>query len=320
VRDGNLGTFDGTCQMPARIASLLPAATETLCALGRAELIVGVSHECTFPPEIAGRPVLTEPRGNTESLDDGADDVTENPIQAALSVHAIKEDALRAARPDFLVTADRSEACGVSSTEVERAVGDWLGYPISILYLKPRRLDDLLADVGRVAGAVRCDLQGRVLLEDVQAKLEAIREQATRVRSHPRVACIQCMEPLTLAGNWIPELVELCGGAYGLLQPGEPPMRIKWHELLAYEPEVVILMPDGLTLAQTRRARSCLTNQPEWAELPAVCKKRVYSADGTAYLYRAGPRIGDGAALLAGLIQPSFFASRIPVGSYELVR
>jgi iron complex transport system substrate-binding protein len=306
--------------MPARIASLLPAATETLCALGRAELIVGVSHECTFPPEIAGRAVLTEPRGNLEGLNGGAGEFTASLIQSGLSVHAIKEDALRAVHPDLIVTHERAEICAVSLAEVERAVGGWLGYPISILWLKPCRLDDLLADVRRVAAAVRCDLQGRVLLEEVQAKLNVIRERATRVRSHPRVACIQCMEPLTLAGNWVPELVALCGGSYGLVRAGEPAMTIDWSELLAYGPEVVILMPNGLTLAQTRRERSCLTARPGWAQLPAVRNKRVYSADGTAYLYRGGPRIGDGAALLAGLIQPSFFASRIPVGSYELVR
>jgi iron complex transport system substrate-binding protein len=306
--------------MPARIASLLPAATETLCALGRAELIVGVSHECTCPPEISGRSVLTKPRGNPENLDGGAGDITASLIQAGLSVHAIKEDALRTAHPDLIVTRSRSEAGAVSLAEVERAVGGWLGYPISILWLNPCRLDDLLGDVRRVAAAVRCDLQGRVLLEEVQAKLNVIRERATRVRSHPRVVCIQCMEPLTVAGEWVPELVELCGGSYGLAQAGQSAITIGWDELLAYGPEVVILMPKGLTLAQTRRERSCLTNRPEWAQLPAVRNKRVYSADGTAYLYRAGPRIGDGAELLAGLIQPSFFASRIPVGSYELVR
>lgn len=306
--------------MPSRIASLLPAATETLCTLGRAELIVGVSHECTFPAEIVGRPVLTEPRGDSDSPGSGTDDVTAHLIQTGLSVHAIKADALRAAHPDFIVTHDRSEACAASSAEVERALCDWLGYPISILWLKPCRLGDLLADIQRVAAAARCDFQGRVLLEEVQAKLDAIRERADRVRNHPRVACIQWMEPLTVAGNWVPELVELCGGSYGLVQPGEPARTIEWHELLAYEPEVVILMPSGLTLAQTRRERSCLTGRPEWAQLPAVRNKRVYSADGTAYLYRAGPRIADGAALLAGLIQPSFFASQIPIGSYELVR
>jgi iron complex transport system substrate-binding protein len=306
--------------MPTRIASLLPDATEILCALGRGKLIVGVSHECAFPPEIVGRPVLTEPRDSPESAEAGADDATAPLVRSGLSVYAVKGDALRNARPELIVTRDRSAACAASQADLQRAVSDWLGYAVGIVSIDPRRVDDVPTSIQQVAHAVRADFQGQELLEGMRKQLEFIRERATHARGHPRVVCIQGIEPLTVAGNWIPELVELCGGTYGLVPPGEPDRSIDWGDLVAYQPEVVILMPRGLTLARTRQQRQRLTERPEWAQLPAVPNRRVYSADGTAYLHRAGPRIADGATLLAGLIQPSLFASRIPVGSYELVR
>jgi len=306
--------------MPTRIASLLPAATQILCALGRADLIVGVSHECSFPPEIAGRPVLTGPRQEVEDASAHLGGPPDRLVPAALSIYAIEEDALRGVHPDLIVTRDRSEDRGIPPADLKRAVCDWLGLSVDVLLLRAVCLAEVFGDMERLARATRCEFQGQALVTEMRERLEEIRKRAERVRSHPRVACIESIEPLKVAGNWIPELVELCGGTYGLVRPGEPARAIDWTELIADRPEVVILMPLGLTLKQTRRQRSRLTDRPEWRQMPAVLNKRVYSADGSAYLHHAAPRLADGASLLAGLIQPSFFASRIPVGSYELVR
>lgn len=305
--------------MPSRIASLWAAATDILCAFGRGDLIVGVSHECVCPPEIVGCPVLTEPRTHADRWTPAAT-ATESLMRLGVSIHAVREKELRDVRPDLVVTRDAAEKCGVTLAEVEGALHAWLGYSAALVSLRATRLDGVLDDIRRLASATRCEFQGRVVCEGIERALHTIRERATRVRAHPRVACIEEMDPLTLAGDWIPDLVALCGGTYGLVPPGTPAQVVDWNDLVAYEPEVVILMPRGLTLAETRRARVQITARSEWLELPAVRNKRVYSVDATTYLYRPGPRIAEGAALLAGLIQPSFFASRIPVGSYELVR
>jgi iron complex transport system substrate-binding protein len=311
---------EGVWRVPTRIASLLPSATEIVCSLGRTELLVGVSHDCNFPPEIVGRPVLTEPGPGIEQDAEDTDDAIGHLVRRSLSALRIREEALRAARPDLIVTQDRCEVCQISIAELTEAVRAWLDSEVEIVSLKPSRLEAVFAGVLRVASTIRRESQGRVLVNNMREQLSEIRQRAARARNRPRVACIQWVEPLMLAGNWIPDLVELCGGEYGLLEPGKPSTVIEWSDLLSYQPEALIIIPCGVTVRETHHNWwPMMTGRPEWAELTAVRNKRVYSADADAYLNRPGPRLVDGALLLAGLIQPSFFASRIPPGSYEHV-
>lgn len=306
--------------MSERIVSLLPSATEIVCSLGLADRLVGISHECDFPPEIYGRRVLTEPKVDPADTSAEIDANIRRLIRDGLSVYRIREEELRAARPDLIVTQDQCEVCAVSFAEVKRATQVWLTVPPEIVSLRPSRLSDIFDDIERVALAAGCAERGRRLVGQLRERLDAIRERATRVRSRPRVACLDWIDPLMVAGHWIPELVELGGGTYELATPGAPSRTIAWDDLIAYEPDVIIVMPCGFKLAQTRRDLPRITQNPLWERLPAVRHKRTYSADGNAYLNRPGPRIVESAELLAGLIQPSFFASRIPGGSYERIR
>ncbi len=302
-----------------RIASLLPSATEIVCALGLTDRIVGVSHECDFPPAIAGRQVLTEakidPRGSSADIDTAVRRL----VRDGLSVYRIKEDALRAASPDLIITQEQCEVCAVSFSEVQEAARAWLREGVEIVSLNPNRLDDIFDDIARVAAAAQVADAGTALVGRMRERLESIRERARVVHSRPRVACIEWIEPLMAAGNWVPELVELGGGTYDWVPAGEHSRTMTWEDLAAYEPDVVIVMPCGFQLEQTRRDLSRLTAHPAWRDLPAVRNRRVYSVDGNAYLNRPGPRIVESAELLAGLIQPGFFASRIPENSWERV-
>lgn len=302
-----------------RIASLLPSATEIISALGLADDIVGVSHECDHPAEIVGRPVLTEPkidpRGSSSAIDTAVRDL----VRDGLSVYRIKEDQLRAARPDLIVTQEQCEVCAVSFSDVQRATAQWLGADTTIVSLKPNFLTDVIKDVERVAAAARCPDAGTTLVARMRERLESIRERAQFVHSRPRVACIEWLDPLMVAGNWVPELVELGGGTYDFVAAGTHSKTITWADLIAARPDVVILMPCGFKLEQTRRELPQLIARPEWQALQAVRNRRAYSVDGNAYLNRPGPRIVESAELLAGLIQPGFFAARIPEGSWEPV-
>lgn len=306
--------------MPERIASLLPSATEILCALGLRDRIVGISHECDFPPEIARRPVLTEPKLDPRGTSAAIDAAVRRLVRDGLSVYRIKEAELRAVRPDLIVTQEQCDVCAVPFSEVQQAVRAWLDAPAEIVSLKPARLDDILADFERVAAASGRPEAGRALVARCRERLDHLRRRAASARSRPRVACIEWLDPLMAAGNWIPEMVELVGGVYELLPPGAPSAVIPWGQLAAYAPDVVILMPCGFGLEQTRRELPALTARPEWRTLPAVRNQRVYSADGHAYLNRPGPRIVESAELLAGLVQPGYFAALIPPGSWEHVR
>jgi iron complex transport system substrate-binding protein len=303
--------------MVQRIATLLPSATEITCALGLGERIVGVSHECDFPPEVAGRPVLTEPKLDPRGTSSEIDAAVRRLVRDGLSVYRIKENELRAVRPDLIITQEQCEVCAVSFAEVEQAARDWLDDAVEIVSLKPDRLDDIFADFQRVAERAGVAAAGRELVDSGRERIERLRRGAQRVRSRPRVACLEWLDPLMAAGNWVPELVELAGGAYELAPSGQHSPTLTWARLSAYAPDVVILMPCGFKLEQTRRELPRLTARPEWQALPAARNRRVYSVDGNAYMNRPGPRIVDSAELLAGLIQPGHFAHLIPEGSWE---
>lgn len=302
-----------------RIASLLPSATEIVCALGLTDNVVGVSHECDYPLEIVGRLVLTEPKIDPRGTSSAIDAAVRDLVRDGLSVYRIKEDELRAARPDLIVTQEQCEVCAVSFSDVQRATAKWLGAEATIVSLKPNFLADVIDDVARVAAAARCEEAGATLVTRMRERLDAIRERAQFVHSRPRVACIEWLDPLMVAGNWVPELVELGGGTYDAVPAGAQSKTITWDDLVAARPDVIILMPCGFKLEQTRRELPQLLARAEWKALPAVRNRRVYSVDGNAYLNRPGPRIVESAELLAGLIQPGFFASRIPAGSWEAV-
>ncbi len=303
----------------SRIVSLLPSATEILCALGLADRLVGVSHECDFPAEVAGRPVLTEvkidPRGGAAEIDAAVREL----VRDGLSVYRIRGEALRAARPDLIVTQDHCEVCAVSLGEVEQAVRDFLHSKAEIVSLKPTRLADILADFATVARAAGCVEAGERLIAGLRERLANVERRVAPARSRPRVACIEWTDPLMVAGNWIPELVELGGGRYDLVAAGAASTPITWAALSAAEPDVVIVMPCGFDLAQTRRELPALTARSEWRGLAAVRNGRAYAVDGNAYLNRPGPRIADSAELLAGLVQPGFCASLMPADAWERI-
>lgn len=302
-----------------RIVSLLPSATEIVCALGLGDGLVGVSHECDFPSEVIGRPIVTEPKIDPTEDSARIDAAVRDLVRDGLSVYRIKTDVLERLQPDLIVTQEQCEVCAVSYAEVVEAMQQLVHRPAAIVSLKPTRLPDIFDDIQRVADAAGCNQAGLELVDRLRARLEALRKRAVSVHSRPRVACIEWMEPLMAAGNWIPELVELGGGTYGLVPPGGHSPTIHWDELVAYAPDVVIIMPCGFKLSQTERQLLHLTARPEWQRLPAVRSKRVYAVDGSAYLNRPGARIAESAELLAGLIQPGVFAAKIPPNSYVRV-
>jgi iron complex transport system substrate-binding protein len=303
----------------SRIATLLPSATEIVCALGLADRIVGVSHECDFPPEIAGRLVLTEPKIDPRRQSKEIDADVRALVREGLSVYRIREDELRAARPDLIVTQQQCEVCAVSFDEVKDAVSRVLDSPAEIVSLEPNRLDDILADFERVADAADSAEAGRALVERCRERFDRIRRRAVYAKSRPRVVCLEWLDPPMAAGNWIPELVDLAAGSCALGAAGEHSPTISWQQLVDAAPDVVILMPCGFKLEQTRRELPELTAREEWKALPAVRNGRVYAVDGNAYMNRPGPRIAESAEILAGLIQPGHFAHLIPAGSWERV-
>jgi iron complex transport system substrate-binding protein len=283
-----------------RIVSLIPSATEIVAALGLVDALVGRSHECDYPAEVKSLPVCTAPNLDTQGSSREIHDRVEDLLQAALSIYRIDLDQLEQLRPTHIITQAQCDVCAVSLSEVETAIAQLTHSSPTVISLQPQLLADVWQDIRRVAAALSVD--AAPALSGLQARLEACRDRAHSHR--PSVACIEWTDPLMAAGNWVPELVEIAGGRNLLGHTGRHSPWLDWAVLVATEPDVIVLMPCGFDLEQTRKAAQDLTQHPQWEKLKAVQKQRIFLTDGNQYFNRPGPRLVDSAELLAEIFHP----------------
>lgn len=290
-----------------RIVSLIPSATEILAALGLTDAIVGRSHECDYPPEILDRPVCTQARLNSNAPSAEIHNDVNNLLQSALSIYQIKTDVLENLQPTHILTQDQCDVCAVSLGDVEKAVATLTHSQPQIISLKPNVLADLWTDLDRVADAT--GVESRRLVEDLQSRVKICEQKAQglSVFERPTVACIEWIDPLMVAANWIPELVTFAGGQPLFSTAGQPTPKVKWETLVATNPSVIIFMPCGFDLNRTRQEAMLLTQRPEWQNLHAVQAGRVYVTDGNSYFNRPGPRLVDSQEILAEILHPEIF-------------
>lgn len=303
---------------PQRIVSLLPSSTEIVCALGLRPSLVGVSHECDYPSDVIGLPVLTaaklDPRGPSALIDARVRAI----VREGLSVYRINTEVLQTLQPEVIVTQDQCEVCAVSLPEVEEAVRCFLTPEVTVISLRPQRLRDIWEDIRRVAQVTGREAAADDLLKGLKRRLWKL-EQQTRHLPRPRVACVEWLDPLMAAGNWIPELVEIAGGEYTLAAAGAHSPTMTWEALVAYQPEVIVFMPCGFDIAHTQADVPALVAHPQWRTLPAVQAGRVFVADGNAYFNRPGPRIVESAEILAEVLHPVECAGLAPAEAYVRV-
>jgi iron complex transport system substrate-binding protein len=291
-----------------RIVSLIASATEIVCALGFEDQLVGRSHECDFPPSVRKRPVCTEPKFNVEGTSYQIDQRVKAILQEALSVYRVDAEKLRALEPDVIVTQAQCEVCAVSLRDVERVVCQWLQGCPKLVSLMPNALADVWNDIERVAEALGVPDRGAELVGRMQKSMRAIRERADRQPDKPTVACIEWIEPLMAAGNWMPELVETAGGVNLFGTAGKHSPWMNFDELVRADPHVVLVTPCGFDIERSRRDLAVLTGQPQWPRLKAVRNRRVFLADGNQYFNRPGPRLVESLEILAEILHPDVFA------------
>ena len=315
----NLFASKGANQrMRERIISLLPSSTEIICALGLRGQLVGVSHECDYPADVVELPILTEPKLDPRGTSGDIDTRVREIVQEGLSVYRLKTETLQRLKPDVIVTQDQCEVCAVSLPEVENAVQCFLTPDVSIVSLRPEKLDDIWTDIRRVAQATDQEKTAQALIRDAKERLWNIAQKTWHL-PRPRVACLEWLDPLMAAGNWIPELVDIAGGEYGLVEAGAHTPTLTWEALAAYQPEVIVTTPCGFKIPQSQTDLPQLTAHPDWLSLPAVQHNRVYVADGNAYYNRPGPRIVESAEILAEMLHPEECAGMAVPGSYVRV-
>src|SRR6266851_4440640 len=291
-----------------RIVTLLPSATEIVCALGFEDQIVGRSHECDYPASVKRLPTLTQPKFDPEGSSAQIDERVKTIIGDALAVYRVDADALRALKPDVIVTQAQCDVCAVSLRDVEEAVGTWIGGPPpKIVSLAPYSLGDVLNDMGRVALALGAGVTGIEMVTQLQRRMTEIARRAKEGAARPRIACIEWIDPLMAAGNWMPELISMAGGTnlFGVAGQHSPWMKVE--ELATADPDVILIMPCGFDMERAAGELPTLTNRTEWKELKAVRDGRVFLADGNQYFNRPGPRIVESLEILAEILHPQLF-------------
>jgi len=300
-----------------RIVSLLPSSTEIVCAIGLADQLVGRSHECDFPPEIRRLPVCTAPKLDLTAPSAAMDCQVRSLLRDALSIYRIDIGMLKELRPDIILTQSQCEVCAVSLPDVELAVGEWTGSKPRIISLASNRLDDVWTDILHLADVLDVSQRGPDLVGRLRARVEAIAAMARAISHHPTVACIEWLDPLMAAGNWVPELVELAGGQNLFGEIGKHSPWLAWEDLLGRDPEIIVIMPCGFDLARTHTEMPALTRRRGWETLRAVKDRPVYCTDGNHYFNRPGPRLVDSLEILAEIIHPDVFRFGHRGGGWE---
>lgn len=290
-----------------RIVSLIPSATEIVCALGFEADLVGRSHECDYPAAVRDLPALTEPKFDVQGTSREIDDRVKNVLQNAISVYQVDDTKLNELAPDVIVTQAQCEVCAVSLSEVERVARECLTSPARIVSLEPMQVADVFADVLRVADALGAPERGAELNLRLQARMDDIARRAADLPTRPTVACVEWIDPLMAGGNWIPELVEMAGGVALFAKAGKHSPWIHWDDLWAADPDVIAVMPCGFGIERSRAEMPALTRAPGWKSLRAIREGRVYITDGNQYFNRPGPRLVESLEILAELIHPEAF-------------
>jgi iron complex transport system substrate-binding protein len=290
-----------------RVVSLIASSTEIVHALGQGGRLVARSHECDHPPEVLGLPAITEPRFPTDGTSYEIDQRVRALVQEALSVYRVDAERLRTVRPDVILTQTQCEVCAVSLGDVEEALADWTGARPTLVSLSPDSLEAVWEDIRRVAVALGVEGEGERLVARLRRRCAVIEAAAATVPHRPTVACIEWINPLMAAGNWMPELVVMAGGRNLVGEAGRHSPALEWERLRALDPEVLFVSPCGFDLARTRADMDGLASRPGWDGLRAVREGRVALADGVQWFNRPGPRLVESLEILAEILHPERF-------------
>lgn len=294
-----------------RIVSLISSATEILFALGLAEQVVAVSHECDYPPAARRLPRATRSLIDAAASSGQIDQQVRERSAGGQALYEIDAVLLCDLRPDLIVTQAQCDVCAVRYADVVDLVQtrpELKG--TQLVALNPQSLDDVLADVERVAAAAHVSSAGTTLRAGLSRRIAAVgqRIQAIADANRPRVVCLEWLDPLMAAGNWTPDLIERAGGRSGLATAGRHSEYTTWDAVRAFDAEVLLVAPCGFDLARSQAEAQGLLALPGLADLVAIKNRRAFVIDGNAYLNRSGPRLVDSLELIAHLIQPERFS------------
>ncbi len=290
-----------------RVVSLIASSTEIVYALGQGARLVGRSHECDHPAEVLVLPVLTEAMVDASASSREIDAQVKSRLRDAVSIYKVDGGKLKALKPDVILTQTQCEVCAVSLKDVEAALGREFGVEAKVVALEPNCLADVYEDVRKVAGSLGVVSDGEALIGRIRARMAAVAEKAASLPK-TRVACIEWLDPLMAAGNWMPELVAMAGGENPFGAAGKHSPWMTFDELRRADPDVIVAMPCGFDLDRTAKETRALLARAPWNELGAARARRVYAVDGNQFFNRPGPRLAESLDILAEILHPNEFA------------
>jgi len=298
-----------------RICSLLPSATEILFALGLGDSVVGVTHECDFPPEAAKKPALIRPRVDPQARPAELDRQVTELVSRGESIYAVDADLLSSLSPDLIVTQDLCHVCAASPDDLAAALARFAKRP-QVLALTPHSLADVWNDIRRVGEATQRRREAQGLAITLEQKVAAIEAKAARAPVRPRILCLEWLEPFYVGGHWVPEMVAKAGGQDVLGRASEPSFRVTAKEISKTNADLIVVMPCGYNASRTVSELDFPKLPESWRDLPAVRDRRIFAVDANSYFSRPGPRLADGVALLAHLFHPDLFSLDLPAGAF----
>ena len=289
---------------PQRIVSLLASATEILACLGLLDEIRGVSHECDYPPGVAVKQKVTRSTLARSLSSKQIDDAVRQQLEAGESLYQLDVEEICRIEPDLVITQAQCDVCAVRYQDVMALVESRPALAATtVLALNPTTLEEILEDIVRVGRAAGCLERADQLVEELQQRMLVI-QQLVMEKTKPRVACIEWIEPVMLAGNWVPDLISMAGGESLLAKAGRESAYCSWQDVVELDPEVIVIAPCGFNLDRSLQEAVAMPGWDHWHELAAVKDNRVFVLDGNALLNRSGPRVVDTIEVLAWLFHP----------------
>ncbi len=308
-----------------RIVSLLASGTEIAWALGLGDDIVAISHECDYPPEAMDRPRVTRPRFDPEGLDSAAvDAAVRQAMETAGSVYRIDEEALRRIAPELVLTQAVCDVCAVPASDAQSVVST-IENGAELLSLDAHTIEGIFETILQVGAAAGAADVARSYVDGLRARLDRVRERVADA-PQPRVLGIEWLDPPFIPGHWVPEMVEIAGGANLKGDAGQRSVEVGWEDLSGLDPDVLLIMPCGYKLQASRLDADRYAERLLEAAPRAIAEGRAYVVDGSSYLNRSGPRAVDGVEILAALFHRDRFpeidlsgraATWRPPGSHE---
>lgn len=308
----------GQTRIDMRIASLLPSATEILYALGLGDSVVGITHECDFPPEAAQKPALIRPRVDPAAAPAELDRQVRELMARGESIYAVDDALLRSLAPDLIITQDLCHVCAASPDDLGTALAR-MQSPPDVLSLHPQTLAGVWDDIREIGKATRRLAEADRLATDLARRVAKIEALVANAASRPRVTCLEWLDPFYVGGHWVPEMVACAGAADLFGHAGSPSFRITPQQVIDAQPDIIVIMQCGYGAARNREQYQRTEFPSGWSDLPAVRSGCVFAVDANSYFSRSGPRLADGVAILAHLFHPECAIPEAPSDGFAAI-